>query len=842
MKPNQSHSNHLTPANTKNSRVKKLVALLTLSSLLLGALKPALAQNALPVKITGAVKQAGNKPVEFATVTLLKAKDSSLVKGAIADINGRYEFENIQQGRYLVAANFIGMTKAFSQPFEVTGARAAIQIDPLTLAADTRNLKAVNVTAKRPFIEQRADKMVVNVENSIVAAGGTAMEVLEKAPGVTVDKDDNISLKGKNGVIIMLDGKVTNMSSQDIAQLLKNMPSNNIEQIELIANPSAKYDAAGNAGIINIKLKKNKNYGTNGSVNLGFAHGRTPKYNGGLNLNHRNGKINAYGNYNYNHRENDQRLSLYRTGTSNGRFNVFDQFNLMKNKSDYHSAKVGVDYFVAKNHTIGVMVDAAFSNWGGPARSTTYIGNGRVVDSTLITNTENSSNWDRWAYNLNYKGVLDTTGKELNIDLDYARNTQDQRANILASTWTSTGKDYLRGDTSRNLQPSTIDIKTVKADYTHPLKNQAKFEAGFKLSFVETDNDARFDSLRNNKWVYDANRSNHFIYKENINAGYINFHKQFKKWGVQVGLRGEQTHVKGNSLTLNQLNDTTYFNLFPSVFLSYAAGKDHQLGISYSRRIQRPSYEDLNPFEYYLDRYTIASGNPYLRPQYSNNFEITHTFKQFLITSLGYTHTKDMITQIAEAGRDPVTGDTTVLKYKYLNVAKADNFNLNVSMPFPITKWWNSFTNLSVNYSMYQTVVNNNLVDLDAAGFFGRTQHTFVLPKGFTTELTFFYVSPQISQEGLFKMRSMYAMDLGVQKQILKKKGTIKVSMNDVFNNQRFRGTFDNAGYHTAIMSKWESQQVRVNFTYRFGNTNVKAARSRKTGLEAEQNRVKGGN
>ncbi|SEM35888.1 Outer membrane receptor proteins, mostly Fe transport [Chitinophaga rupis] len=820
--------------------MKHLIVLLTLSSIIGSAtLKPALAQSSNPVKLNGQVVKADSKPVEFATITLLKAKDSSLVKGAIADVNGRYEFENIKQGRYLVAAAYVGMARAYGKPFEVNG--EPVNLGSITLEADTKNLKEVNVTAKKPFIEQRADKMVVNVENSIVAAGGTAMEVLEKSPGITVDKDDNISLKGKNGVIIMIDGKLTNMSPQDVAQLLKNMPSNNIEQIELIANPSAKYDAAGNAGIINIKLKKNRSYGTNGNLNLGFAQGRSSKYNGGLNLNHRAAKVNLFGSYNYNHRANDQRLGLYRTGTNKGELNVFDQYNFMKNKSDYHSAKAGADFFVSKNHTVGVMVDASFNTWGSPGTATTLIGNGQRVDSTLITRTQNASKWDRWAYNVNYKGVLDSSGKELNVDLDYARNTSRQNANIFASTFEGNNKGYLRGDTSRNLQPSTIDIKTIKADYSNPLKNQAKLEAGFKVSFVESDNDARFDSLRNTNWVYDANRSNHFIYKENINAGYINFNKQFKKVGVQLGLRGEQTHVKGTSVTLNTINDTTYFNLFPSVFVSYAAGKNHQLGISYSRRIQRPSYEDLNPFEFYLDRYTKASGNPYLRPQYSNNFEITHTFKQFLITSVGYSHTKDMITQMLEADRDAVTGDTIVMKYKYLNVAKSDNFNLNISVPMPITKWWTSFTNLSGNYSKYQTVVNNSLVNVNAAGFFGRTQHTFTLPKGFSTELVFFYMSPQISQEGLFKMKAMYALDWGISKSVLNKKGTLKLNVSDVFNNQRFQGTFDNAGYYTRVSSKWESQQVRLNFTYRFGNTNVKAARNRKTGLEDEQNRVKGG-
>lgn len=821
--------------------MKKTLTLLILSSSLLVNLKPAVAQNSVPAKITGQVVQAGKKPVEFATVTLLQAKDSSLVKGAVADINGRYEFEQVKQGRYLIAATFIGMTKAYSKPLELNGAGTPVKQEPLMLGTDTRNLKGVDVTAKRPFIEQRADKMVVNVENSIVAAGGTALEVLQKSPNVTVDKDDNISLKGKNGVIIMIDGKPTNMTSQDVAQMLKNMPSNNIEQIELIANPSAKYDASGNAGIINIKLKKNSNYGTNGNVTLGGGYGSTPKWNGSLNLNNRNKKVNLFGSYSYNHGENIQRLGLYRTGTDNGKFSVFDQRNRNQSKSDYHGVKVGMDYSLNKNHTIGIMVDGAYRKRTEDGQTNNFIGNGQVVDSTLRTLTDEGAEWNRMTYNLNYKGVLDTTGKELNVDVDYARNKQDQTVNLFASTFAGTGKGYLRGDTSRNMTPSTIEIKTIKADYVHPLKKQAKLEAGFKLSFVQTDNNARFDSLRHNIWVYDVNRSNHFLYKENVNAAYINFNKQYKKWGIQAGLRGEQTNVKGNSVTLNKVNDTTYFNLFPSVFVSYAAGKDHQLGFSYSRRIQRPSYEDLNPFEYYLDRYSKVVGNPYLRPQYSNNFEITHTFKQFLITSLGYSHTKDMITQIIEADKDVATGDTTILKYKYLNVAKSDNFNLNVSMPLPITKWWNSFTTLSGNYSKYSTVVNNNPVNLDAVGFFGRTQHTFTLPKGFSTEVSFFYVSPQIAQEGLFRMKAMYAVDWGIQKQIMKKKGTIKLNINDVFNTQRFRGTFENAGRYSAVDSKWESRQVRLNFTYRFGNTNVKAARSRKTGLEDEQNRVKGG-
>ncbi|MGN6510211.1 MAG: TonB-dependent receptor domain-containing protein, partial [Chitinophaga sp.] len=623
--------------------------LLILSLLLIGSSYNGQAQSTpAPANekgtITGIVLQTGNKPMEFATVTLLKVTDSSLVKGAIADIEGKYFFEGIPEGRYIVAAANMGFKKSYSKPLKVNG--APVKVPAILLSEQTRQLKAVNVTGKRPFIEQRADKMVVNVENSIVAAGGTALEVLQQSPGIQVDKDDNISMRGKNGVIIMIDGKPTNMTPQDVALLLKNMPSSNIDQIELIANPSAKYDAAGNAGIINIKLKKNSSFGTNGSVTGTYSQGTLPRGNGGLNLNHRNKRFNVYGSYNYNYNRQFEALDLYRDNIENNGRIVFDQHSYIDKTSQYHGAKGGIDWFLNKNHTIGVMVNVAGNRWNGDGKSETWIGNGERVDSSLRTLTDNHRQMDRQSYNFNYRGQLDTTGKEINIDLDYSRNAENTQATLYSGYMDAFGKTYFRGDTTRSLQPSVINIKTAKIDYTHPLKNDAKFEAGIKISFVESDNDSRFDSLRFGNWEYDYNRSNYFIYKENVNAAYLNFSKQFKKFGVQAGLRAEQTHVKGNSVTLKQLNDTTYLNFFPSIFFSYSASKDHQWGLSFSRRLQRPSYDDLNPFEFYLDRYTKAGGNPNLRPQYSSNFDLTHTFKSFLCTAIGYSHTTDMLSRI----------------------------------------------------------------------------------------------------------------------------------------------------------------------------------------------------
>ncbi|WP_212005820.1 outer membrane beta-barrel family protein [Chitinophaga sp. HK235] len=821
--------------------MKSIFKAFTLTAGIVGAALTSQAQNG--TKVAGKIVRTGDQPVEFATVTLLKAGDSSLVKGAIADISGKYEFEQIKQGKYLIAAAAVGMSKAYSKPFEVNG--SSVNVPAITMEGASKNLKAVDVTARKPFVEQKADKMVVNVESSISAAGGTAMEVLEKSPTINVDKDGNISMKGKGGVVIMIDGKPTNMSNQEITELLKSMPSSNVEQIELIANPSAKYDAAGNAGIINLKLKKNKNYGTNGSVNLAAAYGIRGRASGGLNLNHRNEKMNIFGSYNYSNRDNYQELGVYRTLNGEGGSRVFDQQNLMIPNSEYHGGKIGMDYFVSKNHTLGVMVDLTSNNRKIPSDATTKISTAGIIDSILHTNTNNPSKWKRGAYNLNYRGILDSTGKELNIDLDYARNTNQQHSSIIALTKDAADMKRLSSDTSRNIQPSTIEIKTAKIDYVHPLKGQAKLEAGVKLSFVTTDNDARFDSLRNDSWIKDERRSNHFIYKENVNAAYINFNKQFKKLNVQVGLRGEQTTISGNSQSTRNneekivKNDSSYFNLFPSAALTYELNKDNTLGFTYSRRIQRPDYEELNPFEFYLDRYTMQSGNPGLKPQYSNNFEISHTFKQFLITSLGYSHTTNMMTRILEAAVDQATGDTTVTRYRYQNVAKANNFTLNISMPMPITKWWSSFTTLSASYNMFETVVDKNDVKLSSMAFYGRTQQSFTITKDLSAEAVFEYVSPQVTQEGLFKMKSMFSCDLGVQQKVLKGKGLVKLGVSDIFRTNYFRADFENAGRTIALFNSWDSRQVRLSFNYRFGNTNVKAARNRQTGLEAEQNRVK---
>lgn len=815
--------------------MKSFIKILTIIGLVSFAMKT---KAQVAPKITGTVIRTDKSPVEFATVILLNAKDSSLVKGAIATIEGKYEFDKVAPGKYLVAGYHAGMPKVFGLPFQWT-AQKGLSLDAITLVEKAQQLNAVEVVAKRPFIEQHADKLVVNVESSIVGPGGTAMDVLEKSPSILVDKDDNISLKGKSGVIIMIDGKITNMSSQDLAQLLRSMPSSNLDQIELISNPSAKYDAAGNAGIINLKLKKNKNYGANGNINLSGGMGIYPKVNTGINLNYRNKNVNLYGSYNYSFRQNYQDLHIDRAGTEGDHPIRFDQRTRMSKVSRFQSFKAGADYFIGKNHTVGFMVDGFIRNLNIDNKAVSYIGDNVVVDSVLRTIAYNKPTGDRFNYNLNYRGKLDTLGREINVDIDYSKHRADVTSLFHAAVWDGNEKAITGADTTRSMQPSDIRLKSAKIDYVHPLKDGSKFELGVKSSFVTSDNNAVFDSLKQSDWKVDFNRTNHFIYKENINAAYINYIRQIKKWGIQAGLRAEQTNIETSSYAVkNAFADTSYINLFPSLAVSWNANENNQLAVSYSRRLRRPNYDQLNPFEFYLDRYTKEAGNPYLKPQYSNNFELTHTFRKFLTSSIGYAHTNNTIMRIVEPDIDPATGDTTFVRYKVMNVDNRDNFSLNISAQVPFTKWWSAFVTTSLYYNHYKTFVGKQLVDRGSAGFYGQIQNSFDLPKHFSLQLSYNYISPQIADEGLFRMSAMHGVDFGVRKQVLDKKGTLSLNVQDVFNTRKFRGTYELENQHLEINNKWESRVITLSFSYRFGNMNVKESRKRKGGAEEEQSRL----
>ena len=804
-------------------------------------------------KINGQITDDKNKIVEFASVTLLKAKDSTLVKGALSDQNGSFEFEKIASGEYLVNVSQMGYKKFYTPRFSLDSDNLNVKLSNLIMQEDSKQLSEVQVVAKKPFIEQQLDKTVVNVENSIVSAGSTALEVLEKAPGITVDKDGNISLKGKQNVLVMMDGKPTYMSAGDLANLLRNMQSSSLDKIEIMTNPPAKYDAAGNAGVINIKTKKNQNMGLNGSATLGMGYGffrSLPKENGSLNLNYRQGKLNLFGNFSGNNRKNFQINDIRRKFVENGKtLSGFDQIADSDKQNSSFSYKMGADYFIDSKNTIGVLVNGMNGNFKELLDNQAIIKNAvGIMDSTSITKGDIKNTWGNYSANINFKHVIDSTGREWTVDADYARYNADNLMQYRTSKYDLL--NILRQTRNEDgMTASKIDIYALKADLVFPINKTSKFEAGVKSSYVNSNNDMRFEFLVGDLQTrtIDPTRSRDFLYKENINAGYLNYSKEIKKLSIQLGIRVENTIGKGTLLGKNLL-DRNYTNVFPSVFLRQKLSAKHQLGMSYSRRIDRPSYEDLNPFLYFLDPYTFQQGNELLLPQFTDAVELSHTFMDAITTTINYSRTNGVMTEILQ--QNNALKLTNVTKY---NIGYVDNFGIAFSVPVPITKWWfsNTYFNLYNNHyvgDIPKTTVDANGIsntiyqplDARATTYMLNMTHQFTLPKKFSLELSGYYQSPFI--EGQLVGKPMGQVSFGVQKKVLKDKATIKLNVNDIFWTNQFRGSFVFNDIDVQIQNKWESRTARMTFTYRFGNNKVASARQRQTGLEDEKGRVKSGN
>ncbi|MCU0339791.1 MAG: TonB-dependent receptor family protein [Spirosomaceae bacterium] len=789
---------------------------------------PAIAQT----KLTGDVQDKSAKGISFATVMLLKAKDSTLVKGGITSESGHYELETTAKGRFLVAAQQMGYQKVFSAPFELAEGTTTLNIPTLQAAELSQNLNEVKIVQKKPFVEQQIDRMVVNVENSIVSAGGTALEVLEKSPGVTIDRqNDRIQFKGRQGVMVMLDGKLQQISMQDLMNLLQSMPSDNIEKIELISTPPAKYDAAGNSGLINIVLKKNKNFGTNGSYTLGAGYGRYEKLNASLNFNHRNAKYNTFGSISGFHGRMFNTQDIDRTIAYRDQITYFDQNSPRVGKPQNLNFRTGIDFFLNKKTTLGVLATGFVNNFEMTGISSTDIlDRNRTLTSRFATDAHNKMALNNLTGNVNFKRDLGK-GRELTADVDYARFNGDA-SNELSTDYFTPDNRLSNRELVRNIMPSVINISAAKVDYVHPLK-KGKFEAGLKSSLVSTDNDMRFELGVDNQWVLDPKRSNRFKYDENINAAYSNYSTQLnKKTSLQLGLRAEHTHSRGNSVTLNNIVERDYINLFPSAFLSRQLDSSHTLNVSYSRRIDRPNYRDLNPFVFFLDPFTFQEGNPNLRPQITNSIQVTHVFKGFLSTSLGYSRINDVIAnqipkQIASENKTFITTE---------NLDHQDSYNLTVSLPLPIQKWWMMQSNISAFYNRFRSFYYGADLDVSQFGASVFVNNNFTLPKGYTAELSGFWNSP--TQYNLLQARAQGQISMGVAKSFWNRKGSLRLTVNDIFFLNRFAGTVKYQDLDFRVMSRWESRQARVSFTYRFGNQNVKAARQRSTSTDDLRNRA----
>jgi len=793
--------------------------------------------------ISGTVQSADGKLLDGATITLARAKDNGLVKAAVTDKAGYFEIEKIANGKYIVTITAVGFTKFTTPPFEVDATNNKVALGTLQLNTAEKNLGTVQVTTTRPLIENKIDKTVVNVDAAVTNVGTTAMDVLEKSPGISVDKDGNISLKGKQGVIILMDGKPSYLSGADLANLLRNTPSGQLDQIEIMSQPSAKFDASGNSGVINIKTKRNTQKGFNGSISSTYTQGFYARSSNSFNISSRKNKVSVFANYNYSYFEGFNETTIYRkfhNQQTKDLTGIFDQTTNLHYIGRPHTLKAGMDFFATKKTTLGFVLNGTYMARGNTSESRTNILNsGGGLDSINTADNDMKDPWRNYSANVNFRHVFDSTGTEVTADLDYVRyitKTQQNSNNYTFNPVSSrTATSYLL----RGNLPSDINIYSAKVDFAKPLKKNARLEAGLKTSYVETDNDARYTFWDgpNNKWSIDK-KSNHFVYKENINAAYINANKQMKKWGVQLGLRLENTISKGNQLTNGRTFDRNYTQLFPTSYISYKYNANNNFGLSYGRRIDRPNYQDMNPFQRFLDQYTYREGNPYLTPQFTHNIELSHNYKGELNTSVNYTYTTDIINDVL------IQNDTTKVTFQTKrNIAKRRNIGLSISYNKAITKVWtvSAFGNAFNNY--FEGYIDNASLKTDYTSFMVNVNNQFRFKKGWSAELSGFYRSKTL-EAGTIVAEPMGMFSFGASKQVLKNKGTVRMSVRDPFLLQKFRGYTRFSNIDATIHNTWDNRAVSLALIYRFGkNQNNIPVRKRTSASQEEQNRVgQGGN
>lgn len=783
-------------------------------------------------QIVGEDKQA----VPYVSISLHQAKDGKLTKTIVSDSTGHFIFDDAKAGRFYIKVKSITHQETFSPHFSLDEQLGGCDLGQIVLLMNNAYLAEILVQRKKQFIEQQRDKLVFNVENSMLADGNNGLELLNKIPGIAVDGNGILSIKGKSGANVMINGKMTYLSGDQLANLLRSTSSSDINKIEVMSNPNAKQDAAGSAGIINIVLKKGIMQGWNGSISLNGGAGRGVHLGGSLNLNYRTEKLNVFGIYNQYHQnlEYFNSLTRYFYSDQHGVPEAYSQQeNKIKPKLRSNNFRAGMDYNIDSKQKIGVLINGGFGKYPKYEATTNSFRN--FEDNRLVwsssTETDGKERWRDMLYNLNYNIKFNEKGHELKADFDIVDHysKMDQQLN---TAYTKADGTPLKRPSSRIGDiPSDNQVFVAKLDYTLPLPREYRLETGWKVSHVRTENDLHYDTLQNGQFVSDLTTSNHFIYKETIQAGYVNLSKNWGKISAQLGLRGEHTHTFGNQITLNEQFEKSYFKLFPSAFLTYTLNDKNRLQTSYGYRVQRPSFWDLNPFRVYTDPFSYAEGNARLNPAYEHTLELGYTLASKYIFTLNYATRADVVNEILD--RDPANPYITYERPE--NIGSFKNYGLSVIAPMQLADWWSATHFANYYRNEYEIPQEDGLISRKGNTLTLNTQNTFKLPKDWSIELGGNYVSGLTI--GLSQIKSYSQIYAGVQKSIFNKNASIKLVVNDIFRTNNRRYETISSMIRLVGRSNPDSRTAILSFNYRFGG-NGDSNNQRSTGSEEIKNRL----
>jgi outer membrane receptor protein involved in Fe transport len=788
-------------------------------------------QSNTSIILKGNIQNSGTENIEGATLFLKDGNNGKLLNQGSSDKNGTFSF-TVAAGNYVISVSYLGALAYQSELLKISG---NLDLGTIKLTTTARSLKEVVIqsTGNKPIIRIDGRKMIYDIQKSITTQGSTALEALRKTPGVIVNQDNTVTLNGSSGALVMVNGRQTYLQADELTSLLKSISASDLKTIEIIKNPSAEYDAAGTGGIINLVLQKQLAEGFNGSSNTGVAYGKTIKQNTNVNLNYRKGKLNLFGNYN--HRYGYYAMDYDNDRTTNGIIFLNNSHDVDKQHTTGVTA--GADFAIDTAKTLGIVMTGNTSSGGGVITPVTHIfdqASGQLLRILRSESTYPEQIARRYNTNLNYRyrGSNRTT---LDVDADYGV-FDAATDNLSTNSYYSPQGVFQSSNDFLVSNSRDIKLYALKADYGFPL-GRGKMLTGAKYSDVSTDNIFNQYDANGTVNVIDVNLSNTFKFHEQISAAYLKYEAPLtEKLSFDAGVRLENTHSTGDLQPRAGSNQSptsvvrNYLNIFPTASMNYKTSHSGTYNLSFARRIDRPAYNNLNPFSYPVDELSSWRGNPFLQPQYANTLALQYSYKSTTV-SASYTHTSNLNSVITEIAEDNLT--YTIPR----NIGLRNNITTTLTQQLNVTKWWNmSLT--GIGFLLQNKVGTLYYGNFNRSRFAGtlNVQQTFKLPAQITAEIAAMANSKNIS--GLnTNVKSNSQIDLGMQKNILKDNGTLRLAVTDIFWANRINtdGQLNNLLLHTTF--RGESRQVRLNFSYRFGNNKIKAKASRETGLQNESER-----
>ncbi len=800
-------------------------------------LASALSLHAQTASVRGKLQNQAGEAIAFANIALFNSTDSSLHKAGISNESGVFELRGLRAGNYFLKAVYLGYPDLREYDI-VLAAEQSLDLGALQFGPPSLTLAEAVVTADRVMVEVKPDRTVFNVSGTINSTGSDGLSLLRKAPSVTVDNNDNINVLGRSGVLVYIDGKRLPLNGQDLSNYLQNIPADQIDRIEIITNPGARYEAEGNAGIIDIRLKKDKGQGANGAINATASQGEYSRSNLSGSGNYKKKDLNVFATGGLGHNTNFNRMVF------DSQLNGFvqDEINNSLNKRRFYDYRLGADYFIGKNHTVGFLVSGGANtndNTSYNRITNARIDNSELIEKILVANNRADQSRRRGTYNANYR-FDNGKGRSFNADLDFG-SYQNRTTRYQPNLYFNAAEDSLLSQNINSFNtPTDIDIYTLALDYEDNIWG-GKLGFGTKLSKVFSDNTFLFYNEPNGVPVLNQTQSNIFKYDEKVYAGYLSYARSLgKKWEMSAGLRAEQTDASGNLIAfLPELQKPpvllNYLSWFPNLGLTWQAAPNHAFALNSGRRINRPDYNVLNPFRNQISELSYEKGNPGLQPEIVNNIELGYTLAYRYNIKLGYSRTTNQITRlIGPDDVNPLAGFIT-----WANLADQTIFSFNASLPVQVTKKWNAYFNLSASHIDNQADYGpgEGTVDVQAFTYNIYQQHTFDLPAGFKAEISGWYSGPGV-WGGVFLYESSWSLDVGLQRKFFKDRLNVRLSASDLFYESGWDGYSDFNGLLSAGGGRWDSRRASLSLGYRFGNQNVKS-RKRSTGIEAEAGRVK---